>query len=347
MAKVFIGIPTLNRPQLVVETINSVRCQTFGDYRVIVSDNNSDGDAADLVEHYVAGLGDPRFTFYRQPENGGEYGQGRFFFTASGADEYFVILHDDDLLNPEYLETAIRALDDHPTAALFVANPYAMDLAGVRSPQRTARQLRDHGRNGARGGLFDVLQMHMMHDFTAISGTVFRKQALVASGFVDDDVQGNYPFECNVFVRLGEIGAKGWFAPQELLGVRYHEQSLRVYSWRMDNADAVRTMLSLFARRRYSGALERRRRRVISRLYRADALIRLRQGDLPGCRASLRRALGESLRSPKAWGLAPLVWLAPGMLRALMPQMTATRNAPLYSPRHRLRLGSQDSEAAP
>src|SRR5665213_1425768 len=76
VARIFIGIPTVNRPQLVVEAIDSLRNQTFSDYRVIVSDNKSDGDVADQVEQFIASLNDPRFTFHRQPANKGEYGQG-------------------------------------------------------------------------------------------------------------------------------------------------------------------------------------------------------------------------------------------------------------------------------
>src|ERR1700730_1719730 len=83
MTKVFIGIPTFNRPLIVRDTSMSVRAQTFGDYRVVVSDNVSSGDAADQVERFVAELEDPRFVFHRQTENGGEDGQGRFFFRCS------------------------------------------------------------------------------------------------------------------------------------------------------------------------------------------------------------------------------------------------------------------------
>jgi glycosyltransferase involved in cell wall biosynthesis len=367
VARVFIGIPTVNRPQFVVEAINSVHRQTFADYRVIVSDNQSAGNAAELVERFVVGLGDPRFTFYRQPVNDGEYGQGRYFSAASGNDEFFIILHDDDVLSPEYLETAVRALEDHPSASLFVANPYAMDRTGVRSPQRTSRLLGEYGRKRAREGLFDVLWMHLMH-VTPISGTVFRKRALVNSGFADDDGRGNYPFENDVFLRLGDIAAKGWLQPRELLGLRFHNDSSHGYVQppmgnphrfrmtllrgyvrpSMDDPRIVRTTLNLYVRRRYNGRLERQRKRIVSRLYRADALIRLRQGDLAGCRTSLYRALSENRRSPKAWGLVPFVWLTPGLLHALLPPIrhNAVISSASQSPRWQLRSGSQDSGTA-
>lgn len=327
MARVFIGIPTLNRPQLVQETIASIRDQSRGDYRAVVSDNRSAGDAADRVERHVAALDDPRFSFHRQPVNGGEYGQGRFFFAAAAGHEFFMILHDDDVLNPDYLERGVRALDDNPDAAFFVANPYIMNSQGIRSNAQTARYLREHGRlSGVGEGLFDVLALHLKCGFAPISGTLFRTAALQASGFVDPECHGNYPFESNIFVRLGEIGAKGWFAPRELLGVRYHETSLRNNVF--DNPDVVRMTIRLMAARRFAGGVERLRRAALSRLYRTDALLKLRDGDIAGCRARLREALRENPTSLKGWALAPPIWLCPGWLRAALPPIPARINAP-------------------
>jgi glycosyltransferase involved in cell wall biosynthesis len=320
MAAVFIGIPTLNRPDLVLAAINSIRRQTFTDYRVIVSDDRSDGDTADRVEQHVAGLGDPRFAVHRQPSRSGEYQQGRFLFAASANEEFFVILHDDDVLEPEYLAAGVQALRDHPAASLFVANPYVMDEAGIRNLEHTSRYLRGYGRNKAREGLFDVLSTHLQCGFTPISGTFFRRRALVASGFADEGAQGNFPFESDVFLRLGDIGAKGWFGPRELLGLRYHQVSIR--NTVISDPHVVRATLGLFARRRFAGPLERRRKAVVSRLHRVDALLRLRQGDIPGCRAGLRRALSENRLSCKAWALLPLVLLSPGFLRVIMPPIS-------------------------
>ena len=85
MARVFIGIPTLNRPLYVRDAIRSVVGQSFADFRVIVSDNVSEPEASASVERFVRELADPRFTFHRQPRDVGEYGQGRYFLRQAGA----------------------------------------------------------------------------------------------------------------------------------------------------------------------------------------------------------------------------------------------------------------------
>jgi glycosyltransferase involved in cell wall biosynthesis len=136
MTPVFIGIPTFNRPRLVIDAIESVRRQTFTEFRVIVSDNRSGGDAADRVMAYIAGLSDSRFTFYQQPENHGEYGQGRYLMSAAQGFEFFMILHDDDILEQEFLRVSVDTLRRQTDCSLFVANPYIIisSIAKVRAP---------------------------------------------------------------------------------------------------------------------------------------------------------------------------------------------------------------------
>lgn len=328
MTKVFIGIPTLNRPLLVRETLLSVLQQTYGRYRVVVSDNCSETNTAQSVRAFVEGLNDPRFSFYQQPYNAGEYGQGRFFFNEARDYEYFMILHDDDVLKPQYLEKGLRQLDTHSRLACFVANPFLMDQEGCVSPDNGNRYLLEHGRKACESGEYDILSTHLHYGFTPLSGTLFRMSALKDSGFVDDDCFGNYPFECNIFLRLGERGCKGWFQADELLGFRYHRESLRNYLKLMDNHHVVDTMIRLFSRRAFSGENEKRRRIVLSRLYRARALISARNGNAPEGRKDMARALRENIFSPKAWLLSALVLLTPGLLKAVLPKLPELREAP-------------------
>ena len=112
--------------------------------------------------------GDSRFTFYRQSENGGEYGQGRFSFQQSHRDGLFLILHDDDVLLPEFLEAGANALQAEPQAAIFVANGYAMEHNGWRGAALMDRYLRGLGRLGAREGLVNVLESHLDSGFAPI-----------------------------------------------------------------------------------------------------------------------------------------------------------------------------------
>lgn len=301
--RLFVGIPTYNRPDMVRETIESLRKSELTDFVAIVSDNVSAPDAAQAVDDFVTALGDDRFRFVRQPSNAGEYGQGRYFFSEAemAKAEYFMILHDDDLLDPDYLTHALKALDAAPDAALYIANPRLIDEAGTVSAEMTDTYLRDHGRSEQAGGYFPILETLLGTGFTPISGTVFRRSALVKSGFVDDDCFGNFPFEMNVLLRLGDIGLKGWFTPETKLSVRYHKGSLRNTLGLMQNPAVVGTMLTLLERRTYTGFAEKRRRKVLSRLYRARAEIALAKGERASAKNDLRLACRARVQSINAW----------------------------------------------
>ena len=284
------------------EAVASLRAQSFADFRAVVSDNASPGDVGEQVRAFVEGLGDPRFAFAQQVENGGEYGQGRYLLGEAGEAEFFCILHDDDVVAPDWLARGVAALEAAPDVALFVANPWLMDSAGRPSAKETAAYCRAHRRR-RRGGRFAILETHMASGFTPISGTLFRTRMLHMSGFVDADCHGNFPFELNIFTRLGDMGATGWFDPDPLVGFRHHAGSLRNTLGLMRNPDVVGTMLRILERRRYSGAPERRRRKIVARLHRAVAEMRLEAGDAIGAKVALRQALAVHPLSPRAWAM--------------------------------------------
>ena len=331
MPKVFIGIPTVNRPQFVRETIGSVLGQTFSDFRITVSDNCSSAEAIESVRRFVESLADDRVEFLVQPTDVGEYGQGRFFMQQAQECDYLMILHDDDLLESTYLQESVAVLEGHSDVSLFIANPYLMNEAGAISHADTRKYLDDRNRDALSDGKIDVLNGFFGFGLTKISGTLFRTEALRQSGFVDADGLGNYPFECDLFLRLGDINATAWFASEQLLGFRFHTSSMRIYMNIMENRHVVTGLIKLLSARQYSGNIERRRRVLLSRLHRAYALICLREGNYKRSRSSIVEALREYVLSPKAWLVAPLIFLLPGIFRRALPELPYSADAPAYS----------------
>lgn len=321
MAKVFIGIPTFNRPTYVQETVESILAQSYTDWEAVVSDNCSEPVHVQAVSDYVDGLNDSRIRFHQQPENGGEYGQGRYFFREAQDSDYLVILHDDDLLCPSYLEHAVTTLEQPEAAelAFYLADPYAIDAAGNHSDDMTEWYMQEHGRVGVKAGSFDILDRIFRLGFAPICGTVFRLSALHASGFIDDDCTGNYPFEFNVFLRLGDKHFRAWYHPEQLLAFRFHLKALRKQDKLMDNRHVVDTMITLLERRHYTGHVESRRRILLGRLYRAKCIIELQQQDKKKSRKSILKALHYFFWSKKTLLLAPWVVAFPTLLCWLLP----------------------------
>ncbi len=103
---VSVCIPTFNYGRFLPEAIKSVLAQSFTDFELVVVDNASTDETAELMEAFVRS--DPRIRFYRNSEN---VGIVKNFNRALGhaAGDYVKILCADDLLAPSALERSLAA----------------------------------------------------------------------------------------------------------------------------------------------------------------------------------------------------------------------------------------------
>ena len=123
-------IPTYNRLPLLMQAVESVRAQTFGDWELIVADDGSTDGSAEAVE----ALGDPRIRVLRLPRTGNA-GAVRNAGVAASGGEWLVFLDSDDVWLPQRLELQLAAV-----RAANVQWSYAgaelMDSAGRPLPLR-------------------------------------------------------------------------------------------------------------------------------------------------------------------------------------------------------------------
>jgi hypothetical protein len=189
-----------------------------------------------------------------------------------------------------------------------------MTSDGTRSEPLTRAFDTRSRRTGVGEGPIDILSTHMDCGFTPISGAFFRRSALDDSGFVDEDMYGCVPFENNIFVRLGERGARGWFDPRRLLAFRSHDQQMQKTDY-LNNQDYVRLTIRLFERRRFRGRNEWRRRQALGRLHRIAALQKAQAGDRPAARTEAASALRANPASISTWLAAATLFVAPFLLR--------------------------------
>jgi glycosyltransferase involved in cell wall biosynthesis len=124
-ARVTVAIPTFNRAAMLAEAIESVLAQTYGDFRLLVADNASTDETAEVVQRHA----DPRLEYVRRPENVGLL--GNFDDCLRRLDtEYSLILCDDDLLRPTFLEKTVGVLDAHPEAGVVHTSFSIIDMRG-------------------------------------------------------------------------------------------------------------------------------------------------------------------------------------------------------------------------
>ena len=316
MARVLVGVMTRNRLHFARETILSVLAQRFTDFRLVVSENPTTPDAARALQDWLATLGDPRVEYVLQPIDGGEYGQGRALVARLDDEPYLCFMHDDDVMGPDYLATAVAALDAAPVATLFQSGQQVVDGEGQVHEDWTAQYARFQGRQQPAGLMSDALGSLLRYGLFSISGAVFRSDHVRSRGLVDADLGGIFPFEFNVFLRALEDGAAAWYTPQPLLQYRWHAQSMRHTDGATLTGYMVRDLVKLLDRRRFRGHHERLRRRLLAYNLRNLAMISLVEDDRGAAWRAMRRALASHPQGPSLWRSALQLALQPGALRA-------------------------------
>ena len=99
-------IPTYNRADTILPSLQSIQQQTFADFECIVVDDGSrDGERLEAV---VASLTDPRFRYIRQANGGGGAARNTGIDAATG--RYIAFLDSDDLFIDVKLERAEKHL---------------------------------------------------------------------------------------------------------------------------------------------------------------------------------------------------------------------------------------------
>lgn len=115
MHRISVVIPTYNRADLIAEAIDSALAQTRRPDEIVVIDNDSEDNTREVVARY------PAVRYVWQPNQGICGSANRGIREATG--DYLVLLHSDDRLTPDHLETSLRAFRSMPQAA-FVCGDY-------------------------------------------------------------------------------------------------------------------------------------------------------------------------------------------------------------------------------
>ncbi|MBN1221231.1 MAG: glycosyltransferase [Anaerolineae bacterium] len=119
--KIAVCIPTFNRANFLLESVQSILAQTFTNFEIFISDNASNDD----TNRIVSGFQDRRIHYYRQDRNIGLSANLQSIVQQSletSNAELIAILSDDDLYLANHLANALNALYEYP-AAIYYACP--------------------------------------------------------------------------------------------------------------------------------------------------------------------------------------------------------------------------------
>ncbi|MHC5821913.1 MAG: glycosyltransferase family 2 protein, partial [Nostoc sp.] len=117
---VSIIIPTYNRKHYLSHALDSVCCQTYTDYEIIVIDDGSTDGTADWIHtHY------PQVKLLQMPTNTGA-AAARNLGIKNALGQFIAFLDSDDQWLPDYLQHQIDTLKQTPTAVLSYCNYIAL-----------------------------------------------------------------------------------------------------------------------------------------------------------------------------------------------------------------------------
>ncbi|MFP4414687.1 glycosyltransferase family 2 protein, partial [Coleofasciculus sp.] len=220
---VSVCIPTYNRANYLVESVNSVLSQTYKDFELIICDDGSTDDTPTVVSQW----NDARIRYIRHAKNIGRSKNMRSGFdTAQG--NYFIKFDDDDALTPEFLAKTVAVLEAEPTVDFVCTNHWVIDKHGNRVESATKENAAKWGKDKLKPGIIpDLMRQTFQYQSLQVGSTLFRRACLQDVDYMRPEADGCEDFD--LLVRLAIAGKQGYFLPEYLMEYRFHggQTSLR------------------------------------------------------------------------------------------------------------------------
>ena len=200
MARIAVIIPSYNCAPFVEQAVESVFRQTYSDYELIVVDDGSSDNTAQVVAKYSS---NPKFCYYRQ-DNRGLPGARNAGVRISNS-EYLAFLDADDQLEEDALKLMVQELDR--TGASWCLIDAVKAKANGRETRSTEIPKDDP--------FYAILR----DDFIC-RGMFFRRDAFVEVGLYDESMK--YREDWDINIRM--FAARKTFT--------YLPKPLYIYTWR-------------------------------------------------------------------------------------------------------------------
>lgn len=120
-------VPTYNRADLIIKTIDSILGQKFKDFELIIVDDGS----TDETEVVVSSFSDSRIKYFKKENK--ERGAARNFGILHSNARYVTFCDSDDILYPDYLSNAWESIKNSPVCVPWLHVAYEIKGAHGKS----------------------------------------------------------------------------------------------------------------------------------------------------------------------------------------------------------------------
>ncbi|MCL6478021.1 MAG: glycosyltransferase [Peptococcaceae bacterium] len=122
-------VPSYNHGQFIQQRIESILNQTYKNIDLIVIDDASQDDSDEVIKRILA---KHKFRYIRNKKNTGTPFAAWETVLSLATGDYIWVCESDDFAEPNYLETAVSALEANKDAVLFYCNSWIVNSSGER-----------------------------------------------------------------------------------------------------------------------------------------------------------------------------------------------------------------------
>lgn len=220
-------IPNYNHGRFLRQRIETVLCQTFQDFELLILDDASTDNSRTIIEEYKD---HPKVShiLYNETNSGSPFLQWKKGIERAGAD-WTWIAESDDFAHPEFLQTAVAAIMQHPSTGLFYCDASIVDENG-RMQQKKFSDKKNHRFHTKKWSSsyfikgIDEINEYLKLDCTInnVSSTLVNKQ--LAPDFIEE--LGRYKFYGDWFFYLKlAFQSDIYYCSESLNFYREHAQS--------------------------------------------------------------------------------------------------------------------------
>ncbi|MEM7065976.1 MAG: glycosyltransferase [Cyanobacteria bacterium P01_B01_bin.77] len=216
MPQISICIPTHNRAHILPYAVNSVLNQTYRDFELIICDDASPDNTAEVVAQWD----DARIRYIRHPQNIQRSRNMRSGYEAAQG-KYFIKFDDDDALTPTFLERTVGVMEAKPTVDFVCTDHWVINARNERDEAATTANSAKWGKDHLPASVIhDLLKETFVKQSLQVGSTLFRKDCLSDVDFMRFEADGCEDFD--LLVRLATAGKTGYFIPERLMEYRFH-----------------------------------------------------------------------------------------------------------------------------
>ena len=226
--KVSIILPTYNRASYILEAIDSVRNQTYTNWELIVVDDGSKDNTAELVTQ----VPDERVKLYKTAARLGITGTRNEGLRKVNGD-YIAFIDSDDLWAPVKLEKQVAALTEYPDAMFSLTGGYNFRKQG--EPVEFFYKQTEGVRYGDL--LIPIFKSEVA---TPTPSLLFRKECLEKTGFFNE---AKFFADADFIISLARH-YKGVVLYESLFYRRLHDSNISSGQWVKGYEDGVRLIHS-------------------------------------------------------------------------------------------------------